>query len=239
MTDNSPLSNNPANNQSLDGVLRFREAKFANRLNNMLPALVIAYDRPSNRAQVQPLISRITTKGTILIRARVASVPVLQLGGGGFVMSFNVQAGNLGWLKANDQDISLFKQTYEQSPPNTKRKHNFSDAMFIPDVMTGYTIAEEDAGNAVLQSLDGSVRIALWPDKVKITSPKVAIGDTPGFTPNVGAFLDLQSTHGALQVPRMTHAQRDAIPSPQGGFIVYVTDAPTGFSLYTDGTGWS
>ena len=44
--------------------------------------------------------------------------------------------------------------------------------------MRGWTIAGEDSENAVLQTLDGTVRVALWADKVKITAPTVEI-DSP------------------------------------------------------------
>jgi hypothetical protein len=116
----------------------------------------------------------------------VASVPVMQFGGGGFVLSFNFQPGNLGWIKASDRDISLFLQTYGMQAPNSARLHSFSDAVFIPDVMTGYTLAGEDADNAVLQTLDGSVKVALGADQVKL-----AAGD---------ASFTLSATAAALSV---------------------------------------
>jgi len=94
----------------------------------------------------------------------------MQFGGGGFVLNFNLKPGNLGWIKASDRDISLFLQTFKENAPNTLRLHSFQDAVFIPDVMTGYTINGEDAENAVLQTVDGSVRVAVWADRVKLTA---------------------------------------------------------------------
>ncbi|OWK42477.1 hypothetical protein [Fimbriiglobus ruber] len=50
--------------------------------------------------------------------------------------------GDTGWIKANDRDISLFKQTTAASSPNTARLHDFADAMFFPDtLLNGVTIA--------------------------------------------------------------------------------------------------
>jgi len=241
MTDTSfsPFSNNPANNDSLSGVLRLVLRKWTQYLDDMMPAQVIAYDRTTNRAQVQPLIIAVTTTGLNITRAQVASVPVLQPGGGGFFSGFPINTGDLGWLKANDRDISLFKQGYQSAPPNTKRQHSFEDALFIPDIMTGYTIAAEDASNAVWQNKAGSVCISLWSSQIKATAPNMGITDTRSYAPNPNAVLDVQSTTKAFKIPRMTHAQRNAIPSPEGGFMVYVTDTPTGFSFYTDGVGWS
>lgn len=226
MTDviNSPPSRPPADDDSLVGLLRIFTVKLKQQLDDMLPAQVMAYDREANIAQVQPLIAMVNTNNIIVQRAQIAAVPVLQLGGGGFVLSFPIQTGDLGWIKANDRDISIFKQTHLASPPNTQRAHSFSDAVFIPDTMLqGVTIAEEDDANAVLQSLDGSVRIALWSNKIKLTVPSVSIGDTEGYTPNAKAILDLQSTTKAFMPPRMTTGQRDAISPPAEGMVIWNT----------------
>lgn len=163
----------PADEGDLLGSLRHILGKELQNLDGMLPAKVIAYDRTKNRATVQPLIMLLTTSNTTVARATLASVPVYQLGGGGFILNFNLKPGDLGWIKANDRDISLFLQSYASSAPNTIRKHSFSDAVFYPDVMKGYTIAGEDAENAVLQNLDGSVKIALSAAGVKITAPSI------------------------------------------------------------------
>lgn len=176
MVDFSPPSMDPSSRQDLSGTVRLILTKFLQGVDDMLPAKVIAYDRATNRARVQPLIYVVTTDDRQISRAQIASIPVLQMGGGGFVLSFPIKPGDLGWIKANDRDISLFTQFLTESAPNTQRKHNFSDAMFIPDTMfRSVTINAEDAENVVLQSTDGTVRIALFDDKIKITSPRVEV----------------------------------------------------------------
>lgn len=162
-------SRDPANDDSLLGMARQVLDKFLNQIDDMLPARVISYDRATNRAAVMPMVKLLTTDNRQIGRAQVASVPVMMFGGDGVALSFNLKAGDLGWIKANDRDISLLLQGYRDSAPNTLRKHSFQDAVFIPDVMHGVTIAGEDESHAVLQTLDGSVRVAIWPDRVKIT----------------------------------------------------------------------
>lgn len=239
MADNAPPSRNPAVDGTMQGAIFFVLSKFLASVDDCLPAKVIAFDRQKNVAQVQPLISVVTTLNQIISRAQIATVPVLRIGGGGMFASYNLLPGNMGWIKACDRDISLFLQTFTESIPNTKRKHNFADCVFIPDAMTEVTIMAEDVNNAVWSTNDASTRIALWNNKVKVTAPQMAIGDTEGYTPNPNAILDLQSTTKAFQVPRMAGAQRDAIPSPTGGMMVYVTDGTPHLSVYTDGSGWS
>lgn len=206
MTDNVALSRNPANSTGdASGALREVLAKFLKTsIDDMLPCKIVAYDRDSNRATVKPQIAMLKTDGTTVSRNQLASVPVFNIGGGGFILSFNLKPGDLGWIKASDRDISNFLKSYKESAPNTLRAHDFSDALFFPDVMTGYNINAEDAGNAVLQTLDGSVRVSLFPDKIKLTAPEVwTDADTliggPGGKPiaRLGDKIEVQVTAGS------------------------------------------
>jgi hypothetical protein len=187
ITKATPPSRNTANDDSLLGFITLALMKDLQNTDDMLPAKVIAYDRVTNRASVQPLIVMVNTNNEQIPRAQISSIPVLQLGGGGFVLSFPLNTGDLGWIKANDRDISLFLTSLAQSPPNTIRKHTFQDAIFIPDTMfKSVTINEEDADNAVIQSLDGTCRIAISNGSVKITAPEI-IFDSPA-TSCTGSF---------------------------------------------------
>lgn len=177
---NANPSLNPANNGTLAGALETAFNKIMQSINDTLPAKVVKYDRNSNRVQVQPLIAIVNTNNNTISRAQYASLPVLQLGGGGFLLSFNLNPGDLGWIKSNDRDISLFLKSYEEAQPNSDRLHSFSDALFIPDVMTGYSIATEDTANVVLQSTDSSVKISLGIGKIKISAPIVEIDGITG-----------------------------------------------------------
>lgn len=158
---------------------------------DMLPAVVISYDRATNRAEVRPLVQVVLTDGSNLARPAVASVPVLQLGGGGFVLSFPIKPGNLGWIKAADRDLTLFLQSYREGPPNTARLHDFADSVFVPDVMTGYAIAGEDADSVTLQTLDGSFRVVLSASHVKITAGASTAEFTAGKIRLAAAAIEL------------------------------------------------
>ena len=57
--------------------------------------------------------------------------------------------------------------------------------------------------------------------------------NTSGASANVSAMLDVSSTTAGMLVPRMTSAQKNTIPSPATGLLVFQTDAPTGFYYYT------
>lgn len=152
---------NPANNGTLVGTIQFAYEQMMKNTDGMLPAKVLTYDREKNRAKVQLLITLVTTGGEQVARPTVASMPVLILGGGGFTLSFPLNAGDLGWVMANDRDISLFLQTYAQAQPNTGRVKNFSDGLFIPDAMKSYNVTESSKGYVTLQSIDGKASVSM------------------------------------------------------------------------------
>lgn len=184
MTSNNNPDIDPANNDTLAGTLQFAFYKMMQRVNGMLPAQVIKYDRQNNRVQVQLLISIVTTNGEQVARPQIANIPVLALGGKNFFINFPLPAGSLGWVIAADRDISLFLQTYQQASPNTARVKNFADALFIPDLMTGYTIDGADTNSLVISFKDSTTRIAISNNKVTVTASSNVTVNAPSVTLN-------------------------------------------------------
>lgn len=168
-------SRDPANDDSLIGLFKEVLRKTAQNTDDLLPAQVVSYDRTNNRATVQILIQLVDVNGNLHNRAQLSNIPVLLIGGGDFFMSWNLPANSLGWVKANDRDISLFMETYTARQPNSLRLHSFEDALFIPDLMTRYTIAGEDAQAVVIQNRAGNVRLSLNSQRIKITAPAIEI----------------------------------------------------------------
>ena len=184
-TTNAPPSANIADEGNLAGVLRFVLTKFLQRVDDCLPAIVIAYDATTNMAQVHPLIATVTTDNKIVNKAQVASVPVYQISAGGFILKFPVKPGDTGWIKANDRDISIFKQTGKMSPPNTQRKHSFEDALFYPQTLwSNVTIDGGDIPNCVLQNYAGTVKISLSETSIVIDAPTAVTINTETATIN-------------------------------------------------------
>lgn len=182
---NGPLFKTPEDDKSLAAALQFFKRAIGMDMENCLPAIVEAYDRTRNVANVKPLIvmtKRAANGGDLqrVPRTVIPDVPVLSLGAGGFHVSFPVNAGDIGWIFACDRDISVFLQTLTQSPAGRDGpSHLFSDSIFIPDVFRQYTINGEDAGAMVIQSTDGASRISIRADNIKITTPLKVTLDTP------------------------------------------------------------
>ena len=192
-------SHNPANDDTLTGTLKEVLRKFLQTTDDMLPAVVQHYDRDSNLAIVKPFIQMVDTSNIRHDRALV-KVPVLLMGGGDFFISFHLPEGSLGWLKSNDGDISLFLQSYHAESPNTIRMHSFEDGLFIPDLMTNYSISEEDQQAMVIQNRTGAVKIALNQERITIKAPRlvVAVSDEIAMNASTIVINGNISTHGQL-----------------------------------------
>ncbi len=201
---NSNPSLDPANTKTLAGTFQTAFLKFIQSIDGMIPGRVVAYDKDTNRAQIQPLIQLLDTNNNSINRAPIAQVPVAQWGAGGLILNFPVKTGDLGLLFAADRDISIFLQSYNDSRVQTLRIKNFADSFFIPNVMTGYTIAEEDSENAVLQTLDGTVKISIGATGINILTSTQPITVTAQ-TAQINATESITCTSPKVRIDAATN----------------------------------
>lgn len=159
---------NPADLETPEGFYNFLQKKFMQELYVCIPAVIISFDRGSNRAKVQPAIYTKAQDGQTIPWPSVSNVPVHTPGGGGFAASFPLNAGDTGFLMVCDRDISLFKQSLSLTTPNTYRTHQLEDGFFLPDAFQTIQVAETDS--AVWQTLDGSVKCVLSKSGLTITA---------------------------------------------------------------------
>lgn len=221
---NQKPNSDSANEGSLSGGLNaMLRSFFLNEFEGMLPATVVSYDDATNRAVIKPVVMVGTTDGGKVSRAQVPNIPVFRFGGGGFFMRFPIKPGDLGWLKANDRDVSLiFQRGGGEDWPNTERMHKFSDAMFFPDTFKEWVVNGENADKAVWQSLDGTVCIALGDDAIKQSVGGVSIEIT-------AAGINMVSPPGTLRHNGInvgdTHRHVGSPTAPLGPI------SPTGFPV--------
>ena len=187
-----------ANSGSLAGVLtEFLSGYIRDKLENQLPAVVVSYDSASNRATLRPLLM-IKSGDQKIARATIANIPVHRYGAGGFFIAQPVKAGDFGWIKSNDADISLiFQRNGGEDQANTERTHSFSDGVFFPESLSGWDLVDEDA--LCLQSLDGKTYITLKDGEITIESDKVTIKGNDKIeieAPSIDIIGELQVTGG-------------------------------------------
>jgi hypothetical protein len=182
------------------GVLRSVFRKLLQGVDGMLPARVVSYDRKSNTAMVQPLIQIVGTSGSSVSRSSLAKIPVLALGGGGFVINFPLKGGDLGWIEASDRDISLYMQSQNEAKPNTLRMHSFSDGRFIPDVFSKFDVSDDDADAMVIQTYGGGSKISIKQNSIDFTADQINLTGNQSISikaPIISQAGDLNSTGSA------------------------------------------
>ena len=191
-------STQPENEGSLAGLLTTFLNKIKQQMENRLPCVVTKVDRDSNRVNVMPLMDVILANGGTQQRAIVSDVMIKNLSAGNFIINFPIQVGDFGWLEANDRDITLFKQSYKQTKPNTTRKHSFEDAIFHPDTInpSNFSIAGEDASALVIQSYDNSTKISMGAGKIIIQADEIEQRAT------THKFVDGRITHDDVYIDK-------------------------------------
>ena len=181
-------SRNDNNDDLLTGAFNVFSDHIKKKMQNCLPVKVTKVSSDRKFVNVQPQIQMVSSSDEAISRSEIKGIPVFTSGAGSFLMSFNVSVGDLGWIEASDRDISLFKQSYAEAKPNTRRMHSFEDGRFIPDIMTNFTIAEEDAAAVVIQNRDGSVKIALDENEIRVQQNDIKItlsgGKVTGVAPS-------------------------------------------------------
>ena len=188
--------------ESLSSTFDFINNKIKQGLNIMLPCQVLAVDRTKNRVKVLPLITLLKTNGETMNRAIIDDIPICNLSAGGFIINFPIKVGDFGYIKSNDRDISLFKQNYKNSKPNTTRKNDFADSVFIPDVINQnlYNISGEDSEALVIQSYDNSTKISMSDGKIILQAETIEQRATNhiftnGTIKHEGTSIDKYHTH--------------------------------------------
>lgn len=175
------------------------------------PAIVETFDRTKMQATVRPAFMVKKSNGESIPQDFLYSIPVRFGGGGGFAAYLPLKKGDTGWLIFCDRDLSTFKNSRTVSPCNTNRMHAQEDAFFIPDAMHTSNVADGDAGKAVFQTLDGSVKmtvstsgfevvgdIAITGD-LDVTGSISATGTVTGAIDVIGGGISLKShVHGGV-----------------------------------------
>ena len=189
------INDNPAQKGDLTGLAVDLIDHIKKNTDGMLPVKVVSHDRSKRRVVVEHLINILLEDGTTISRGEQEDVQTLVIGGGGFVVDFYLPKNTLGWLVASDRDLSTFKSSYQTATPNTERKKEFSDSLFIPDVMTGYQVADGDEQRMVIQSMDAQTKITLGTDGIIHMQGTTLQCDFTDITMNASNNINLNATN--------------------------------------------
>lgn len=145
---------------SLD-IIDAKISSFLAHLSSNVPARVIEYDATTQSMSVQPLLNNKYDDGVIMEPPVILDVPVLFISGGGGLLSFPIQIGDLVLLCVSQQDIDSWKHGQGGLvTPRSNRRMDLSDAIAIAGLHTLNNNLAPSATDVELKFKGSSIRIA-------------------------------------------------------------------------------
>lgn len=149
------------------------------RVNVGCPAVIVAYDKSTSTAKVQPVIRARTGDGAANRLPPISGVPVMWRHGGGIVESYPLAVGDDCWLSFGDRSIEEWLQHGRGDvTPQSVRRFALTDAVCFPmgrpvprapksTSETAYVVGEDE----------GALPLRLQIDKGSPAGRGIALGD--------------------------------------------------------------
>lgn len=186
------------------------EMAMENRLLSVHTAIPVIVERiyfATGLIDAKIVVERTDSDGVPYPVATLTDIPIVQISSAKYTIRMPVEAGDEGIVIFNERDIGTFLATGEIKEPVVKRKHSYSDAVFIPSMLSAgkaptipTILTLEKVGGAVIEV----------GDNIKITGNLEVTGEVKGATVTDGT-IDLAShTHNyndlsdAGDTPRVT-----------------------------------
>lgn len=219
------------NRNAADNLLPANEVKTAKSVaekistfsQNCIPAIVKKYDAKTNIAEVKPavkILERLPDGESGFLELPTWSVPVERPGSGGFALVFPIKEGTTGWLYGADRNTQNYLESDLSEPENAAdlRVNLWEFGHFVPDVIKGFVISEEDSESISIQSMDSNTRVVLSPDgKAKIIAPSELEIKTPIVSVDGDVFVSGDVMAGTVSL--RTHQHTYTQPSSNAGSL--------------------
>ena len=184
----TPLNILGKQTDKLDVLLNSLKKNIFFKLNVCLPANVIKYNSSNNTVDIQPSIQVVLTDNKFMDMPQIFDVPVLEVGGKGLSVKIPLQAGDTGIVIFCDRDISLFKQEKKNTQPNTLRKHDLADGIFIP-----MKFGNSGSSNISIQNTDGSVKFEITSSGINVKGNIIVDGEITATDVKTDTNISLKS----------------------------------------------
>jgi len=138
-----------------------------------LPGRVVAYDKDTQRVQVQPVPDDVDGELPVL-----AGVPVVFPCGNGAAVVWPLSKGDTGLLVFCSRSIARWLANGTEGDPQSERHHHLGDAVFVPgldyramaDVQDGKLELREPTGGQVLLGKGATTPAARQGDAVQVSN---------------------------------------------------------------------
>ncbi|MDC9591130.1 phage baseplate protein [Xenorhabdus sp. XENO-10] len=92
---------------------------------------------PVGYVDILPLVQQVDGAGNIYNTATIYNVPYFRYQGGANAVILDPKAGDLGFCFTASRDISKVKRVKGSAPPESKRKYDMSDSLYIGGLLNG------------------------------------------------------------------------------------------------------
>jgi len=135
-----------------------------------LPGIIHSFNPATQTAEVQPAIKRIFNETGAVNLPMCVDVPVIFPGGGGFMLTFPVVAGDECVLVFSERCIDGWAMDGEISEPEDYRQHDLSDAFaFVGVNSQPKKLASFATNGAEIRNRAGTVKLNLSSSGITIT----------------------------------------------------------------------
>lgn len=149
------------------------------QIHTALPAKVVDFNPQHQTVTLAVQITQLLVEGGAVPIPPLVDVPVAFPRGGGFAVTFPLNAGDEGIVIFAERCIDGWWQSGRASEPLDYRQHDLSDGMFYPSICSvPNAIAHFFTGGLSMQSLDGSTYIRIENGSIKIKGNITHEGDT-------------------------------------------------------------
>lgn len=144
LQDNQPVLN-ARPEQTIPGAAqdKYIMERLISNAHTMVPVKVISVSVPTDvlapigRCVVKPLVQQVDGSNNVWPRGEIRNVPYLRVQGGENAVIIDPKAGDIGLCGFCERDISMVKRTGEEAAPDTLRKYNLNDAVYMFTMMSG------------------------------------------------------------------------------------------------------
>ncbi|WP_446471178.1 phage baseplate protein [Xenorhabdus stockiae] len=92
---------------------------------------------PVGYVDILPLVQQVDGAGNIYQNATVYNVPYFRYQGGENAIILDPKVGDLGFCFTASRDISKVKRTKNSAPPDSKRKYDMADSLYLGGLLNG------------------------------------------------------------------------------------------------------
>ena len=121
--DNQPYTMDRYLQQVIDNSLK--------EVHTCLPGKIVSFDTSTQIAEIQPLIKRKFIDDDIRDLPLCINCPVMFPRGGGFIITFPVQAGDECLVMFSERALDTWLQSGDTQTPLDTRRHSLSDAIAV------------------------------------------------------------------------------------------------------------